>query len=195
MKKSKTQRIAEKEAENARRLAEKNEESDEDPAARRERLKQASQESDLSHAVDLFDRITFNNDRKVLAASVKIESKDCDSEIDLNCLRLFNPETKLDFERLRSVLTPVISKNSNAAHYSIFLREFTKQLAKELPSDEIKKIASTLTALSNEKMKEEKLAEKGGKKTKAAKSKAKLVATKNITSKPDVQVYDDDYEE
>lgn len=74
----------------------------------------------------------------------------------------------------------------------LFLQEFTKQLAKDLPSDQIKKVASTLTALSNEKMKEEKNAEKGGKKSKAAKSKVALVASRDISSRADVNAYDGD---
>lgn len=183
-----------KKAENARKLAEEDDEScDEDPAARRERLEQAVQESDMKLAVDLFDGITLNNNRKALAASVEIETNNTTSVIDLTTLPLFNPKTKLEFEKLRNTLIPAISKNTNEPHYSIFLQEFTKQLAKDLPSEQIKKIASALTALSNEKMKEEKLADKGGKKTKAAKTKVKLVASKNITSTPDVQAYDDDY--
>jgi translation initiation factor 3 subunit J len=89
---------------------------------------------------------------------------------------------------------PVISNNSKKAQYIIFLQEFTKQLAKDLPSDQIKKIASTLTTLSNEKMKEEKAAEKGGKKSKAQKTKVALVASRNTTTTADVNAYDDDFE-
>jgi translation initiation factor 3 subunit J len=75
------------------------------------------------------------------------------------------------------------------------LQEFTKQLAKDLPSDQIKKIASSLTALSNEKMKEEKAAEKGGKKSKAQKTKATLVASRNVSAVADTNAYDDDFGE
>lgn len=74
----------------------------------------------------------------------------------------------------------------------MFMQEFTKQIVKDLPSEQIKKIASGLTTLSNEKMKEEKAAEKGGKKTKAAKSKATLVANRDISSKADTLSYGDD---
>jgi translation initiation factor 3 subunit J len=77
----------------------------------------------------------------------------------------------------------------------IFLQEFTKQLAKDLPSDQIKKIASGLTTLSNEKLKEEKAAEKGGKKSKAQKTKVALVASRNVSAAADVNSYEDDYGE
>ena len=75
------------------------------------------------------------------------------------------------------------------------MQEFTKQIVKDLPSDQIKKIASGLTALSNEKMKEEKAAAKGGKKTKAAKNKAPLVATRDSSSRADTTSYGADIDE
>jgi translation initiation factor 3 subunit J len=96
---------------------------------------------------------------------------------------------------MRETLVPVISNNAKKAQYIIFLQEFTKQLAKDLPSDQIKKIASTLTALSNEKLKEEKAAEKGGKKSKAQKTKVALVASRNTSTTADTTAYDDDFGE
>lgn len=195
-KKSKAQRIAEKKAEHARRLAEDSDESSEEEteAERRERLRRTEQESDLKHAEDLFGNIGISNSRKVTTAAnaVQIDSKDPTATVDLTALPLFDPKTKLQFEKMRDTLVPVLSNNSKKAHYVIFLQEFTKQLAKDLPSDQIKKIASTLTALSNEKMKEEKAAEKGGKKSKAQKTKVTLVASRNAVG-PDTRAYDDDY--
>ncbi|CAG8973402.1 hypothetical protein HYALB_00000166 [Hymenoscyphus albidus] len=196
-KKTKAQRIAERQAENARRLAEDNsdESSEEDEAARRERLRRTEQDSDLKHAEDLFGNIGISNSRKATTAAnaVVVNSNDPTATVDLTTLSLFDPKTKLQFEKMRDTLVPVISNNNKKAHYTIFLQEFAKQLAKDLPSDQIKKIASTLTALSNEKMKEEKLAEKGGKKSKAQKTKATLVATRNVSAVADVNAYDDDF--
>merc|ERR1712093_898539 len=196
-KKSKAQRIAEKQAEKARRLAEESDEesSEEDEATRRERLRRTEQESDLKHAEDLFGNIGISNSRKATTAAnaVVIDSKDPNSTVDLTALPLFDPKTKLQFEKLRDTPVPVISNNNKKAQYVIFLQEFTKQLAKDLPSDQIKKIASTLTALSNEKMKEEKNAEKGGKKSKAQKTKVALVASRNVSAVADTQAYDDDF--
>lgn len=150
----------------------------------------------ISTAEDLFGNIGISNSRKVTTAAnaVQLDSKDPTATVDLTSLPLFDPKTKLQFEKLRDTLVPVLSNNSKKAHYVIFLQDFAKQLAKDLPSDQIKKIASTLTALSNEKMKEEKAAEKGGKKSKAQKTKVALVASRNAVG-PDTQVYDDDYGE
>jgi translation initiation factor 3 subunit J len=199
-KKSKAQRIAEKKAEHARRLAQDSDESSEEEeteAQRRERLRQTEQDADLKHAEDLFGNIGISNSRKVTTAAnaVQVDAKNPGATVDLTALPLFDPKTKLQFEKLRDTLVPVIGANSKKAQYTIFLQEFTKQLAKDLPSDQIKTIASTLTALSNEKLKEEKSAEKGGKKSKAQKTKVALVASKNISSAADTRAYDEDYDD
>lgn len=196
-KKSKAERIAEKKAQ--RKAEESDEESseEEDEATRRERLRRTEQESDLKHAEDLFGNIGISNNRKVTTAAnaVVVDSKDPTSTVDLTTLPLFDPKTKIQFEKLRETLVPVLSNNSKKAHYVIFLQEFTKQLAKDLPSDQIKKIASGLTALSNERMKEEKAADKTGKKSKAQKTKVTLVASRNASTAADVNAYDDDFGE
>jgi translation initiation factor 3 subunit J len=120
------------------------------------------------------------------------DPKDPNQIIDLATLPIFNPATKDQFTKLRDALTPLLSANSKKAHYTLFMQEFTKQICKDLPSDQIKKISSGLTTLSNEKMKEEKLAEKGGKKTKAQKNKAVLHADRGAGSKSyaDTSAYD-----
>jgi translation initiation factor 3 subunit J len=196
--KSKAQRVAERQAERARQLAEEgsDDSSDEDVAARRERLRRTEQEADLKHAEDLFGNVGISNRKTTSAANaVQLDSKDPTSTVDLTALPLFDPKTKLQFEKMRETLVPVISNNAKKAQYIIFLQEFTKQLAKDLPSDQIKKIASTLTALSNEKLKEEKAAEKGGKKSKAQKTKVALVASRNTSTTADTTAYDDDFGE
>jgi len=81
----------------------------------------------------------------------------------------------------------------------LWLTEFVKKIAADMPSTEIKKAASGLTALSNEKMKEEKAAEKGWKKSKAAKSKISLAAGRDVgrgvadTTSYEGELGDDDF--
>jgi translation initiation factor 3 subunit J len=151
------------------------------------------------HAEDLFGDIGISNNRKATlpGAAIVIDSKDPSSAVNLGDLPLFKPQTKTQFENLRTTLTPIITASSKKAHYTLFLQEFTKQLAKDLPSDQIKKIASSLTTLSNERMKEEKAAEKGGKKSKAAKTKASLVTSRANAPAPAEQynTYDDAFGE
>jgi len=195
-KKSKAQRIAERQAANAKKLAEESEEeSSEDEAQKRERLRRTEQEADLKHAEDLFGSVGISNSRKATTAAnaVVVDPNDPTSTVDLSIIPLFDPKTKTQFEKLRDTLIPVLTQNSQKAHYVLFLQEFTKQLAKDLPSEQIKKIASGLTALSNEKMKEEKAADKSGKKSKAQKTKVALVASRNTTTAADVNAYNDDF--
>ncbi len=198
-KKSKAQRIKERQEERARRLAAGEDDSGEEEteAERRERIRQTEKESDLKHAEDLFGDagISLSNGRKAttVGSAVSVDPTDPTKTVDLASLPLFNPQTKTQFENLRNTIVPIIGGNHKKAHYALFLQEFTKQLAKELPSDQIKKVASTLTALGNEKMKEEKAAEKGGKKTKAQKTKASVVTTRANTT--DTGAYEEDFGE
>ncbi|PNY24459.1 Translation initiation factor eIF3 subunit [Tolypocladium capitatum] len=194
-KKSKAERVAEHQAERARRRAAGEQESsdeEETEAERRERLRRTEQEADLHHAADLFGEVGISNGRKAptIGATVVVDSKDPTSIVNLASLPLFNPQTKKQFEQLRTTVAPIVAGNIKKAHYGLFLEEFVKDLAKEMSSDQMKKVASALTRLSNEKMKEEKAAEKGGKKSKAAKTKATLVASRPNTT--DVTTYEDD---
>jgi translation initiation factor 3 subunit J len=156
-------------------------------------LKQQEKDADLANAADLFGGMGVT---KRSAKPVTIEDPKGDGNlIDLSSLPIFHAKTKDQFTKLKDTLVPLLGANVKEAHYAIFLQEFTKLLAKDLPSDQIKKIASGLTTLSNEKMKEEKLAEKGGKKSKAAKTKVTLNATRDISYKADTSVYDGGLEE
>ena len=116
--------------------------------------------------------------------------------IDLSTISIFKPATKSDFDTLSSSLIPLITSGSRKPHYALWLPDFVKKLAADLPSTEIKKAASALTALSNEKMKEEKAMEKGGKKTKAAKNKSTLAAGRDVgRGLADVTSYDDEFDD
>jgi len=183
--------------ENMRRRAEEEESSDEseDEATKRARLRKTEKEADLRNAEDLFGDLTISKDRSTSKPVTLQDPNDPANTIDLATLGIFNPQTKDQFVKLRETLVPLTAANSKKAHYVLFMQEFTKQICKDIPSDQIKKIASGLTTLSNEKMKEEKAAEKGGKKTKAAKTKTSLVASRDTAFKADTTAYDDGLEE
>lgn len=189
-KKPKTQRIAEHIAERARVQAEGDEDSEEETESeRRERLRRTEQDADLKHAEDLFGGIGISDGRKANPSGTMIADPNNPTNlVNLASVPLFNPQTKLQFEKMRSLLTPLISANTKKAHYGLFLEEFSKDLVKELNSDQIKKIASALTRASNEKLKEEKTVDK--KKTKAAKTKTSLVTNRANTA--DVGTYDEE---
>lgn len=195
--KSKSQRIEEKRQETMRRkLEEDDEESEEeDEAEKRERLRQTEKDSDLKHAEDLFGDIGISKNRSAAKPVTIQNAEDPGQTIDLSSMKIFNPTTLGQFTQLRDTLVPLIGGNAKKPQYNSFLQEFIKQISKDMPSEHIKKIASSLTALSNEKLKEEKAAEKGGKKTKAAKTKISLAATRDVSSRADTTAYEDGLDE
>ena len=196
-KKPKSQRVEEhREANRRRRAADEDaESSDEEEADKRARLRQTEQDADLKHAQDLFGNAGLGpTSRSAKNKAVIIEDKANPGQtIDLSSISLFRPTTKSQFDALTQTLVPLLTASSSKPHYAIWLSAFVKQIAAELPSAEIKKAASSLTALSNEKMKEEKAGEKTGKKSKAAKSKTTLAATRDMgRGMADTTSYDDD---
>ncbi|KLJ08237.1 translation initiation factor 3 subunit J [Blastomyces silverae] len=107
---------------------------------------------------------------------------------------LFKPGTKTQFAELTEALIPLLTAQSKKPQYPIWAQDFAKKLVKELSSGDIKKIASALTAAGNEKLKEEKAAEKGGKKSKAAKTKTSVVVGRDVGGArgADLTAYDGD---
>lgn len=178
-KKSKAQRIEEHREQRRREAEEQSDlDADETEAERRERLRRTEQDADLQHAADLFSDIDMNRNRGAPKAVVVTDSADPTNSIDLSSMALFKPTTKDQFTRLSEVLLPLLTPHSKKPQYTIWAQDFTRNLVKELPSSEIKKIASALTTASNEKMREERAADKGNKKSKAAKTKVSLVASR-----------------
>ncbi|KAJ5409778.1 uncharacterized protein N7487_004137 [Penicillium crustosum] len=187
-KKTKAQRI--EELRERRRLEEGTGESEsEDEADRRARLRKTEQEADLAHAEDLFGSVDVKPNKGAPKAIVISDSADPTKSIDLSAMPLFKPVTKDQFTRLTEALKP---------HYSLWAQDFARKLVKDLPSAEIKKIASALTTASNEKMREERAADKGNKKSKAAKTKISLNASRdphidNTNYQGDDDLGDDDF--
>lgn len=154
-------------------------------------MRKTEKDSDLKHAEDLFGDIDLNRNRGKAKAIVVGDASDPTKAIDLSAMPLFKPTTKDQFNTLTSTLIPLLTANSKKAQYALWAPEFAKQLVKDLPSDQVKKVASALTTLSNEKMREERQADKGGKKSKAAKTKTSLNTARDFT-KVDTNAYDDD---
>ncbi|RDH32001.1 eukaryotic translation initiation factor 3 subunit J [Aspergillus welwitschiae] len=192
-KKSKAQRIQEKKAQRkADADAEDSDDSDEDEAERRARLRKTEKDADLKHAEDLFGDIDLNRMRNRSAPKAVVISDGADptQAVDLSAMPLFKPATKDQFTRVTTTLIPLLTTQSKKPQYALWAQDFIKQLVKDLPSGDVKKIASSLTTLSNEKMKEERAADKGNKKTKAAKTKVSLVTSRE--NKIETNSYDDD---
>ncbi|KAI5358858.1 Putative eukaryotic translation initiation factor 3 subunit J [Septoria linicola] len=196
-KKSKAQRLEEiREQRRKERAALDDEESseDEDEATRRQRLRAQEMESDMANAEDLFGGGGSGPAKRGTnkAITVQADAADPTSAVDLSSLKLFNPTSAKDFSTLRETLVPLFNNIAKKPQYELFMKEFTKQIVKEMNSEQIKKVSSGLTAVSNEKLKEEKAAEKGGKKSKAAKTKTTLNAARDTSRAADTYAYDDD---
>lgn len=198
-KKSKSQRVEELREANRRKKMEEDmeaEESDEDEATKRARIREEEKQADLANAEDLFGGGGSGPAKRTSNKAVTVqEGDDPTSTIDLSSLKLFQPQTAGQFTKLKETLAPLLTSNAKKPQYAIMMQDFTKQLVKDLNSEQIKKIASGLSTMSNEKMREEKAAEKGGKKTKAAKTKATLSASRDESNKADTTAYDDNLDE
>ncbi|KAI5285227.1 Translation initiation factor 3 subunit J component [Ascosphaera atra] len=185
-KKSKAQRIAEQKearaAEAAARAAADEAAKHEDPLEKKARLLREQKESDLKHAEDLFGDLDLNTSMtgrtttrpSVIPIGGAGGNSDPTATVDLSELPLFNPSTKQQFETLSSVLVPLLGKHAKKPQFALWAPEFCKALVKDMGSADIRRCVSSLTAAANEKLKEEKAAEKGGKKSKAAKTKTSL---------------------
>jgi len=100
------------------------------------------------------------------------------------------PSSKEDFDKFEEVLREKITKYEKSPHYVVFLENLYRQLAINLDAEDIKRLGSTLTALSNEKVKQQ----KGTKGKKKSKQKASLIVGKD-TDDTTVDVAYDDYDD
>ncbi|KAF9886221.1 Translation initiation factor 3 subunit J component [Aspergillus nanangensis] len=194
-KKSKAQRIQEhKQIRKQKADEEDDSDSEEDESDKKARLRATEKDADLKHAEDLFGDIDMNRNRGTPKSIVINDSADPTQAVDLSSMPLFKPTTKDQFARLTSTLIPLLTTQSKKPQYALWAQEFTKQLVKEMNSADVKKIASAMSTISNEKMKEERAADKGSKKSKAAKTKVSLVTSREnkIESNYDDDGLDDD---
>ncbi|KAI8454832.1 eukaryotic translation initiation factor 3 subunit J [Phakopsora pachyrhizi] len=147
-------KIAEKEAEEASRLAELRalEEQESDPTLRKRRDQQRAVEADLENARGLFGDAAI--------------SKNSEDPFKMD------PITKADFESLSLALSDlIVSKHGKKPLFPMFVESFVKQIAGPLTDVQTRKAASVLTTLANEKQRLIKdSTKKGGK----AKSKPTL---------------------
>lgn len=147
---------------------------DEDPRQRRERERAAELAADLESA-------------KELISPPKISSPNGE-QYDI---ATFRPQTKDEFEEFSKRLTTLITNFGDSPQYAMFVTGLVKAISEPLGSDDVKKVASGLTTLGNEKLKAERSS--GGKSKKNAKKPTLVVgAVKSVAPKYDINNYDDD---
>lgn len=183
------QRIAERENKERLELEKKAIESAiEDEKTKKERLRQAQFESDLNHATNLLGEADLHpRSRASNTSSVSTPV----GPTKLSDLAIFKAKTKADFDTLRKTLAPLLnelSETSSTMHAN-FVIELCRDVCKPLSPDQIRKVTSTLTALSNEKVREER-ANRGKKKKPIVKaSSTKVDEVRDTTN---YEEFDDD---
>lgn len=173
-------KLAEKEAQKAARKA-AGEDSDDydsdavlDPREKARRDRERELNADLNNAAELFGA----------AALGGTSSSELDSIIS------FQPRTKEDFQTLSSrIIEFIIKRHQNKPLYASFVEHHVRELAMPLKDVEVRKAASGLTTLANEKQKEQREKASGKKKSKSS-SKPALGAAKP-SAKLDTELYDE----
>jgi translation initiation factor 3 subunit J len=97
---------------------------------------------------------------------------------ELDSLISFQPRTKEDFQKLSDrIIEFIIKRHQDKPLFPIFIEHHARSLAMPLKDVEVRKVASGLTTLANEKQKEQRDKASGKKKPKAA-TKPGLSGTK-----------------
>jgi len=176
------QKLAEKEAERQARLASADGEADYDedavldPRAKAQLEKQRELESDLSNATELFGP----------ASAAKGSSGDA----DLDEILKSNPKSKEDFVALSdAIIAHVIKRHQDKPLYATFVEHHVRAVAAPLRDVDVRKAATGLTTLANEKQREQREKLSGKKKPRSA-GKPVLGASK-LGNKLDTTVYDE----
>ncbi|KAI0255027.1 translation initiation factor eIF3 subunit [Lactifluus subvellereus] len=175
------QKIAEKEAaRQALRAAEGDSpvEYDEDavldPRAKARLEKERELESDLHHATELFGSATVKGS----------------SDADLDKILKSTPKTKEDFIALSdAIIAHVVKQHQDKPLYATFVEHHVRALAAPLRDVDVRKAATGLTTLANEKQREQRDKASGKKRPKAT-GKPVLGASK-LGNKLDTTVYDE----
>ncbi|TFY53276.1 hypothetical protein EVG20_g10190 [Dentipellis fragilis] len=172
------QKLAEKEAAKAAaRAAGEDEDYDEDavldPRAKARLDKEREVNSDLNNAVDLFGAAALGGT----------------TVPELDQLISANPRTKEDFQDLSTkIFELIIKRHQDKPLYPSFIEHHVRTIAAPLRDVEVRKAASALTTLANEKTKEQRDKQGGKKKPKAAKP---TLGSAKVASKHDTSVYEE----
>jgi translation initiation factor 3 subunit J len=170
------QKIAEREAADKARLAEQAARNDDDPVARKQREKAAILRADMDSAALLFGSSSISED----PLSARLLTTD-------------------DFNTFTTTVSDmIVSRHGDSPLYAVFVENFVKALCTPLNDVEVRKTASGLTTLANEKQKAQKDAQGGKKKSKGA-AKPALGAAKAMSRAADTSRYeealDDEYDD
>ncbi|KAF9456757.1 translation initiation factor eIF3 subunit [Collybia nuda] len=174
-------KLAEKEAQKASRNATGEDDNSEydsddvlDPREKARRDKEKELNSDLNNAAELFGAAALGGT----------------SSSELDTLISFQPRTKDDFNDFSSrIIEFIVKRHQGKPLYASFVEHHVRALAIPLKDVEVRKAASALTTLANEKQKEQRDKTTGKKKSKST-AKPALGAAK-VSAKLDTDIYDE----
>lgn len=192
----------------AKKLAAKNKlmELDElDEETRKELLRKAELNADLNNAADLFgglgvagdslDDVNAHPREKMAKPAAKPAFN---KNTPINEFPLFQPVNKLEYEKLRKTLGPVLTElaeNSPLNYASSLAIDLIRDLVGPLSVENLRKVNSTLAVVLKEKEKEERqarLRKSGGTATGGAgKKKAKPLVKTNVNNSFKKDAFDD----
>ncbi|KAK9447360.1 eukaryotic translation initiation factor 3 subunit J [Limtongia smithiae] len=117
-------------------------------------------------------------------------------ELTFDSLPILRPKTKAEFEALAAQLGAHLAACAgNPQYMTTFMTPFLKALCAPLNSEQVRKCTSTLTTMSNEKIKEERIADKGVKKGKGRGKPALSNASAKIVDEVDTTHFNDDFDD
>lgn len=166
-------KIAEREAAKAARAGDDvdyDEDSVLDPREKARLDKERELQSDLDNAATLFGAAGLGGaiPLSTIASPSLTAIRPGSSSKELDALLSFEPRTKDDFHAFSEKIVQLITKRlQNRPLYHAFVEYHVRQLAEPLKDTEIRKAASGLTTLANEKQKEQRDKAAGKKKPKA----------------------------
>jgi len=148
-------KLAEKEALKAAKADESDDYDEDDvldPREKAQRDKERELKADMHNAADLFGAAAMGGT----------------SSSELDSLISFQPRTKEDFQNFSSqIIELIIKRHQDKPLYPAFIEHHVRELAIPLKDVEVRKAASGLTTLANEKQKEQREKAAGKKKSKA----------------------------
>ncbi|KAJ7364274.1 eukaryotic translation initiation factor 3 subunit J [Mycena albidolilacea] len=171
-------KLAQKEAERAARIEAGEDEYDSDvvldPREKARRDKERELNADLNNAAELLGSAALGGT----------------SSSELDALISSQPRTKDDFLALSAqIIEVVIKRHQSKPLYPMFIEHLARELAMPLKDVEVRKVASGLTTLANEKQKEQRDKASGKKKPKATAKPA--IGAAKASSKVDTGLYEE----
>lgn len=155
-------------------------------------MKKAELDADLAHAADLLGDLNVHPRAAQLAKEKEAAAAAAAAApAKLSDFQVFHPKTKQEFETLKKTLVPILTDLAPVSnmHYSNFATDLCRDTCKPLSVDQIRKVVSTLNALTSEKLRLER-ANRGKKaKPQVKGASAKIDDSKDLTNYDD---FDDD---